>query len=80
MRERKNILAKWLALEVGKPLVEGVAEVGGAADIFEWNSEETKEFLDRQWKADLKTSSSYLSANWCSSSFSPLEFSNNFSF
>ena len=41
MRQRKDVLAKWLALEVGKPLVEGV-EVGGAADIFEWNSEETK--------------------------------------
>ena len=42
MRERKDVLAKWLALEVGKPLVEGVGEVGGGADIFEWNSEETK--------------------------------------
>ena len=42
MRQRKDALAKWLALEVGKPLVEGVGEVGGAADIFEWNSEETK--------------------------------------
>ncbi len=42
LRERKNELAKWLALEVGKPLVEGLGEVSGAADIFEWNSEETK--------------------------------------
>ncbi len=42
LRERKNKLAKWLALEVGKPLVEGAGEVSGAADIFEWNSEETK--------------------------------------
>ena len=42
MKEQKNVLAKWLALEVGKPLVEGVAEVSSAADIFEWNSEETK--------------------------------------
>ena len=25
-----------------KPLTEGPGEVGGAADIFEWNSEETK--------------------------------------
>ena len=39
MRERKKDLAKWLALEVGKPLVEGEGEVGGAADIFEWNAE-----------------------------------------
>jgi len=42
MRKRNEILAKWLTLEVGKPLAEGIAEVGGAADIFEWNAEETK--------------------------------------
>jgi len=42
MREKKDLLAKWLTLEVGKPLAEGVGEVGGAADIFEWNAEETK--------------------------------------
>ena len=42
MRERSGVLAKWLTLEVGKPLAEAAGEVGGAADIFEWNSEETK--------------------------------------
>ena len=42
IRDRKEILAKWLTLEVGKPFLEGVGEVNGAADIFEWNSEETK--------------------------------------
>ena len=42
IREKQNVLAKWLTLEVGKPLVEGVGEAGGAADIFEWNAEETK--------------------------------------
>ena len=42
MRKKVDILSKWLTLEVGKPLTEGPAEVGGAADIFEWNSEETK--------------------------------------
>jgi len=42
MRERTNVLAKWLTLEVGKPLSEAAGEVGAAADIFEWNSEETK--------------------------------------
>ena len=42
MRQRVDILSKWLTLEVGKPLTEGPGEVGGAADIFEWNSEETK--------------------------------------
>jgi len=42
IREKKNILAKWLTLEVGKPLLEGIGEVGSSADIFEWNAEETK--------------------------------------
>ena len=42
MRERTDVLAKWLTLEVGKPFSEAKGEVGGAADIFEWNSEETK--------------------------------------
>ena len=42
MRERTEVLAKWLTLEVGKPFAEAAGEVGGAADIFEWNSEETK--------------------------------------
>tara|TARA_B100000427_G_scaffold89862_1_gene74160 strand:- start:3809 stop:5248 length:1440 start_codon:yes stop_codon:yes gene_type:complete len=42
MREKTDVLAKWLTLEVGKPLTEAAGEVGGGADIFEWNSEETK--------------------------------------
>ena len=42
IRDRKQKLAQWLALEVGKPIKEGIGEVEGAADIFEWNSEETK--------------------------------------
>ena len=42
MREKKDVLAKWMTLENGKPLAEGVGETNGAADIFEWNAEETK--------------------------------------
>jgi len=42
MRKKNDVLAKWLTLEVGKPLAEGAGEVNGAADIFEWNAEETK--------------------------------------
>ena len=42
MRNKVDVLSKWLTLEVGKPLSEGPGEVNGAADIFEWNSEETK--------------------------------------
>ena len=42
IRKKNNILAKWLTLEVGKPLSEGLGEANGAADIFEWSSEEAK--------------------------------------
>ena len=42
IRKKVDILSNWLTLEVGKPITEGPGEVGGAADIFEWNSEETK--------------------------------------
>ncbi len=42
IRKKTEILSKWLTLEVGKPISESPGEVGGAADIFEWNSEETK--------------------------------------
>ena len=42
IRKKNDQLAKWMTLETGKPLAEGYAEVSGSADIFEWNSEETK--------------------------------------
>ena len=42
MRKKNNELAKWMTLETGKTLAEGLAEVSGSADIFEWNAEETK--------------------------------------
>jgi succinate-semialdehyde dehydrogenase/glutarate-semialdehyde dehydrogenase len=42
VREKKDVLAKWMTLENGKPLAEGIGETNGAADIFEWNAEETK--------------------------------------
>lgn len=42
IRKKNNELAKWMTLETGKPLAEGLAEVNGSADIFEWNAEETK--------------------------------------
>ena len=41
-RKKNNELAKWMTLETGKPLTEGLAEVSATADIFEWNAEETK--------------------------------------
>ena len=54
MREKKDVIAKWLTLEVGKPLAEAVGEVGGGADIFEWNAEETKEFMAKHNKVDFQ--------------------------
>jgi succinate-semialdehyde dehydrogenase/glutarate-semialdehyde dehydrogenase len=42
LREKKDVLAKWMTLENGKPLAEAKGETNGAADIFEWNAEETK--------------------------------------
>ena len=42
IRLKKDVLAKWMTLENGKPLAEGAAEANGTADIFEWNAEETK--------------------------------------
>ena len=42
IRKKNKVLAKWLTLEVGKPFAEGLGEVNSAADIFEWNAEETK--------------------------------------
>ena len=42
IRKKNNELAKWMTLETGKPLFEGLAEASGSADIFEWNAEETK--------------------------------------
>ena len=42
MREKQDMLAKWMTLEVGKPFAEAKGEVNGAADIYEWNAEETK--------------------------------------
>ena len=42
IRKKNKVFAKWRTLETGKTLAEGGAEVGAAADIFEWNAEETK--------------------------------------
>ena len=42
IRKKNKVLAKWMTLETGKPLSEAEAEANAAADIFEWNAEETK--------------------------------------
>ncbi len=42
IRKKTDVLSKWLTLETGKPLIEGINEANGAADIFEWSAEESK--------------------------------------
>ena len=42
IRRKSKVFAKWMTLETGKTLAEGEAEASAAADIFEWNAEETK--------------------------------------
>ena len=42
IRERKDVIAKFISLEVGKPFTQAQAEVIASADIFEWNAEENK--------------------------------------
>ena len=55
IRENKETIAKWISLEVGKPLKESLAEVEGSADIFEWNSEETKRIFGRNIESRFPT-------------------------
>jgi len=54
IRKKNNELAKWMTLETGKPLAEGLAEVSGSADIFEWNAEETKRIYGQTVQSRLK--------------------------
>ena len=43
-----------MTLEVGKPFAEAKGEVNGAADIFEWNAEETKRIYGQTVEVDLR--------------------------
>ena len=73
MREKQDVLAKWMTLEVGKPL-QKLKVKHGAADIFEWNAEETKEFMDKLLKADLKTQDYVYYRQICCSSINSWNF------
>jgi len=42
IRKKSDLFAKWLTLEVGRPLAESAGEVSVTAENFEWNAEETK--------------------------------------
>ncbi|MDF3885211.1 NAD-dependent succinate-semialdehyde dehydrogenase [Cupriavidus basilensis] len=47
MRERGALLARQITLELGKPLAEAHKEVGTAAEMFEWASEEARRLYGR---------------------------------
>ena len=81
MREKKEVLAKWLTLEVGKPLAEAVGEVGGGADIFEWNAEETKRIYGQTQQSRFPDTRVhvYYQPVGCCCCFSSMEFSNSIS-
>ena len=42
IKKKSDVFAKWLTLEVGRPLVESVGEVAVTVENFEWNAEEAK--------------------------------------
>ena len=42
IKKKKDVFAKWLTLEVGRPLVESIGEVAVTVENFEWNAEEAK--------------------------------------
>ncbi|SCU76857.1 Alpha-ketoglutaric semialdehyde dehydrogenase [Cupriavidus necator] len=47
MRERSTLLAQQITRELGKPLAEAHKEVGTAAEMFEWASEEARRLYGR---------------------------------
>ena len=47
IRERIELIACTMTLEQGKPLGEARAEIGGAAEIFEWYAEEARRLYGR---------------------------------
>ncbi|MES2244750.1 MAG: aldehyde dehydrogenase family protein [Pseudomonadota bacterium] len=47
IRERKPDIARLIALELGKPVSQGLAEVETAADMFEWAAEEARRCYGR---------------------------------
>jgi succinate-semialdehyde dehydrogenase / glutarate-semialdehyde dehydrogenase len=47
IRERADLIACVMTLEQGKPIAEAKAEIGGAADIFEWYAEEARRLYGR---------------------------------
>ena len=80
IRAKQDVLAKWITLEVGKPFLEGKGEVGATADIFEWNSEETKRIYGQTVESRFEDTriSCLLSTNWSCCSNVSLEFSFSF--
>ena len=54
MRQKQDVLAKWLTLEVGKPLAEGIGETGELRIYLNGTQKKQKEFMVKQYKVGLK--------------------------
>ena len=54
MREKKDVIAKWLTLEVGKPLTEAVGEVGVVLIFLSGMLRKQKEFMVKHNKVDFQ--------------------------
>ena len=55
MREKQDVLAKWMTLEVGKPFAEAKVKLEDQQIFLNGMQKKQKEFMDKQLKADLKT-------------------------
>ena len=53
IRVKQDILAKWMTLEVGKPLAEGKGEAGELLIYLNGMQKKQKEFTGKQLKVDL---------------------------
>ena len=54
MREKQDILAKWMTLEVGKPFVEAKVRLELQLIYLNGMQRKRKEYMDKLLKADLR--------------------------
>lgn len=47
LRQNEALIARWITLDVGKPLAEALAEVRGSADHVDWHAEEGRRIYGR---------------------------------
>ena len=54
LRKKQDVLAKWLTIEVGKPLAEGIVKLVGLLIFLSGMLKKQKEFMDKQSKVDFQ--------------------------